>query len=1055
MAEVVKEGTKSAFSSADIIPVLDDADSVPALLNALLAGDSGKDLHDLEKRVLGLGTTLSLITQDTSTSLERTIAEISRTVPRLGWDLQYLRDGADEVRNVLGSVQGKVSSPRDRHEEDDDEKVLKRLEYLDTIKTRMESARDVLKEAESWSTLESQVHSYLSNPESLSITDGTPDMASYLGIQKAARRLQDARTSLQVFRKTPAEWNARNRLLTSLEDEAESRLTVLLEDIMSREGKSEQRAASAHTGKDDLASLGVQLDDAARRLLPLASPSSSSTADDLLRVPTISAIHTLFHHISRPSTFINVYFRNRRRSLEESWSNAHLVEESDLNAPPSGEGIKTSTFLNQFYTEFLKILRAERTNLPALFASVPMTSEQERKTPEKSNPLELLVDFLHTTLASLTPSLPQRLDHVVSYSGNQALLQLIPCWTATCDFARDVEALLAELYRGEKDKMAATESKNDVNGTRSRRGSISSISGRPPSVVFSSSPSAILDQSPLANAYSSAGGTRSRSGSIASAIDSSSIKRHQRRYSRAGPSGLLGVDALAGNVSATGMYPQRQQMDELTQGLPSDWDIPIYNPFAPFISDYAALERRLLLESYGSDPIFKTSTDLDALTTSGMAKILRDRAEKAHQIAKQIKARAETFTASWAVVEAIENTSNVFAIIAKDSERDIAMTLRQSTMGGNRIDGSNNKGIVDVSLRDELDDLAGFEGDEGTGEGDVWAGFAGGLEVLAAVRELARILDATSKEATSWIKHMVLQEQSTDATGLTRGGRKMLVQSTLNSMARTTLLDSQDIAPHIRPAKDAIEQLTEATQGQLISLLLTTPYEILRSYSSLAVWSQQDKQPRRGPGMPNLQVPTFSRSPTDEMTRVTETVLGVLRVLEVCAGEEDSIMSWEVGKLDGVQEEMLLEALERREDTGANNSDEAAHESLDAKTLFPTTTHHALSLADSPQPTPIPTELVLQAWITSLTLTLLGHVTRDVLPSFSRPLSTTGVAQLSADLAYLSNAMRALDVESADMERWRRALECTNESELRAAMQDMGEGGLPVVKTVQRLRGWT
>ncbi|KAI5455541.1 hypothetical protein NCC49_000348 [Naganishia albida] len=1027
---------ESPLQTTDIISLLDASSSIPDLLNSLLSPSPINDLHDLEKRVLALGTRLSLITQDTSTSLERTINDISRTVPRLGWDLQYLRDGADEMRNVLGNVQEKMSGPQG--EADDEEKVLKRLEYLDTVKTHMESARDVLKEAESWSTLEPQVHAYLSEPASTSDTTDTA-ARSYLATRKAARRLRDARTSLQVFRKTPAEWTARNRLLTSLEDEAEARLTTLLEDVMSREGKpSSSSSPRPKEGKDDLASLGAQLDEAARRLVPSLSRGNSAMEEDLSREPTVQAIHSLFQDISRPATFINVYFRQRRKNIESLWAGAAVVEHSEEEGR-----IKTSVFLKSFYSELLNTLRAERTNLPALFTDIPATSEEENRVSEKPNPLELLVGFLHTTLASLTPSLPERLDRIISYSGNQALLQLIPCWTTTCDFARDVETLLAELHRAQTDKIAAAETKNDLIGTRSRRNSISSVSGRPAS-AFSSSPSAILDQSPLAVTS----GTRSRSGSISSVVDSNSMKRHHRRYSRAGPSGLLGVDALLGHSNIGTQVHQRTE--ELTNGLPADWDIPIYDPYAPFISDYGVLERQLVLDSYASDPSFRAVDAANAPTPRGIAKLLRERAVKARQMGEQIKGRAETFTASWGVVEAIENTSNLFALVVRDSEKDIQMTFHNSTGPATDADPAI-KGIVDASVRDELDDLAGLEGNGGTGEGDVWAGFTNGLEELASVRELARTLDQIAKEATLWVKQ--LHDVPLEAT-LTRGGRKILIQSTLNSMARTTLMDSQDISLHIRPARDALEQLTITTQRQLISLLLTTPKDILRSYSSLPIWSQQDKQPRRAPGIPNLQVPTFSRSPTDEMTRVTETVLGVLRVLELCAGEEDSIMSWEIGKLEGVQEEMLLEALQTRESSGNAAPNETAREGLDAKTLFPTTTSHALSLADAPHPAPIPTEIVLQAWITSLTLTLLGHVTRDILPSFPRPLSSTGVAQLNADLAYLSNAMRALDVESADMERWRRALECPNESELRSAMQDMGEDGSSIARTVQELRGW-
>lgn len=1060
MAQLGSETIKSAFSSAAIISSLDETDSIPALLNQLLSANVNQDLQDLEKHVLELGTTLSLITQDTSTSLERTISEISRTVPRLGWDLQYLRDGADEVRNVLGNVQGKVMDSQGNSEEKEDEKVLKRLEYLDTIKTRMESARDVLKEAESWSTLESQVHSYLS-----STTDNSDVTAAYIGIQKAARRLQDARTSLQVFRKTPAEWNARNRLLTSLEDEAERRLTTLLEDTMLREGNFQEDAKQTKA-ETDLASLGLRLDDAARNLRPrppLTYSRSLSQAVDFPRIPTIFAIHALFHQISRPSTFISVYFRNRRRALEKLWSDANLLEEANVSDVQNSSAITTSAFLKQFFGEFLKRIQAERSILPILSAQVtPTTTEESQKQIEKPNPVDLLVSFLHTTLASLSPSIPQRLDRVVTYSGDKALLQLISCWTVTTDFAREVESLLAELCRAEKEKSAAMENKGIDAGTRSRRASISSNTGRPPSIHLVSSPSSILDQSPLANPYPQTGGSRSRSGSVSSVVDPPSAtttsKRHSRRYSRAGTSGLLGVDALPGGsqVSSSAMYPQRQQTDEQDLGLPSDWDIPLYDPFMPFLSDYASLEYRLLVDTYESDPDSRFSSDGSAQTASRLAKLLRDRAQRVYRMATEAKARAETFTGSWALFETVTDVTKIVARVAQESERDVKTLFERGNITGNS-DTSNrgNQGDnIDPSLRDELDDLAGFEGDSGSREGDVWAGFAGGLEVLAGVRELKRILDKIKREMSAWINDLNRHEGLASTTGLTRGGRKILLQSTLNSMARTTLLESKDLSPHVRPANDAIDRITSTTQRQLIALLLTTPYEILKTYPTLAVWSQQDKQQRRAPGMPNLQVPTFSRSPTDEITRVTETVLGVLRVLEVCVSEEDGVMGWELGKLEGVQEEMLAEALQMRDQEGSGSLEDMTVGSLNAKALFPTT-HHSLSLPQTPLEKPIPTELVIHAWITSLTITLLGHVTRTVLPSFSPPLTTTGSAQLSADLGYLSNAMRALDVETADMEKWRRAVDCPNVTELTAAMQDMGDEGLPIVKIVQRLKGWT
>jgi predicted nucleic acid-binding Zn-ribbon protein len=53
-----------------------------------------------------------------------------------------------------------------------------------------------------------------------------------------------------------------------------------------------------------------------------------------------------------------------------------------------------------------------------------------------------------------------------------------------------------------------------------------------------------------------------------------------------------------------------------------------------------------------------------------------------------------------------------------------------------------------------------------------------------------------------------------------------------------------------------------------------------------------------------------------------------------------------------------------------------------------------------------------------LTLSLLAHLSSITLPSI-RSLSNSGAKQLEADLDYLSNAVRALDVEWEELEKWK------------------------------------
>ena len=75
----------------------------------------------------------------------------------------------------------------------------------------MELARDVLREAESWSTLESEISSLLSEQ-------------SY---EKAAEKLSKANNSMVVFQNTP-EYEARRTLMISLQNQLEASLSSAL-----------------------------------------------------------------------------------------------------------------------------------------------------------------------------------------------------------------------------------------------------------------------------------------------------------------------------------------------------------------------------------------------------------------------------------------------------------------------------------------------------------------------------------------------------------------------------------------------------------------------------------------------------------------------------------------------------------------------------------------------------------------------------------------------------------------------------------------------------------
>ncbi|KAG1875786.1 guanine nucleotide exchange factor in Golgi transport N-terminal-domain-containing protein [Suillus subluteus] len=73
------------------------------------------------------------------------------------------------------------------------------------------------------------------------------------------------------------------------------------------------------------------------------------------------------------------------------------------------------------------------------------------------------------------------------------------------------------------------------------------------------------------------------------------------------------------------------------------------------------------------------------------------------------------------------------------------------------------------------------------------------------------------------------------------------------------------------------------------------------------------------------------------------------------------------------------------------------------------------SLVLPPKPVVLSPEAIAAAWLSSLRHSILSYPTSDVLPKI-RTLSIAGVAQLSSDLGYLPNIVRALNVEYEELD---------------------------------------
>jgi len=283
----------------------DDADIVPWINNLLRHENHDvADIASLEKQLNHIVPALEVASEDLSLHIERLIDEISRSASRLPYDLQFMRDGALSVQVALNNLTTRSSSFSPQSSA-----TLDKLHSLDTIKRNMELARDVLREAESWSTLESEVSSLLSEQ-------------SY---EKAAEKLSEANKSMVVFQNTP-EYEARRTLMISLQNQLEASLSSAL-----------IAAINSH--------------------------------DNTL----CRNYYSIFANIQRDSEFRAYYFRSRRSSLVDVWQDTVLSDVGDPSASGPVAGQATPDFLNVFFTSFLTVLNTERASISAIFPDPQFT----------------------------------------------------------------------------------------------------------------------------------------------------------------------------------------------------------------------------------------------------------------------------------------------------------------------------------------------------------------------------------------------------------------------------------------------------------------------------------------------------------------------------------------------------------------------------------------------------------------------------------------------------------------------------------------------------------
>ena len=310
----------ATVTAASVVEQLDKSSDVLTWLNTVLnvpgdATSSDPPLVAHASTLDVLQTATSIAAQSTSATLEHVIDDIARAAPRLAYDIHFTRDGALALRNVLAQSlllsqpRSSVQTTTDSAEPDATSKVLERLQHLDTLRVRMEATRDVLREAELWSALETEVTTLLAEK-------AYARAASRLS---ASARL--ARASTTPGTSSGGVHEPRRALLTSLANQLEAALSP---DLV--------RAVTA------------------------------------CDVESCKSFYAIFVDIEREGEFRNYYYGTRRSPIVEAWTKGLIGGE-----PASSEGANKETpqSLNEFYpsflSSFLTVLNGERTALPHIF----------------------------------------------------------------------------------------------------------------------------------------------------------------------------------------------------------------------------------------------------------------------------------------------------------------------------------------------------------------------------------------------------------------------------------------------------------------------------------------------------------------------------------------------------------------------------------------------------------------------------------------------------------------------------------------------------------------
>ncbi|KAM6502023.1 Golgi complex component 7 (COG7) domain containing protein [Amanita muscaria] len=461
-----------------------------------------------------------------------------------------------------------------------------------------------------------------------------------------------------------------------------------------------------------------------------------------------------------------------------------------------------------------------------------------------------------------------------------------------------------------------------------------------------------------------------------------------------------------------------------------DWDQEVFQPFTEFQNDYGTLEHCFLERSI--QEAFKDDSK-DQSQSTDFARLLRERAVDVFGIAEGSLNRCNALTYGYGSLGLVKALDSAFESFMNTWTMNVQTAIVVSAP----------LALTSISQSD-LSDMDYAPQD--------WSTIQTLIRLLGSAHayeeRLSNFETKLRTKLTEFSNRFRLSRNDpvNFSIAVTKGQSFLLEQSSLNTAELHNLLDSvdPDLPHNTRPggtfqpprillqARKAVHDFATACQASLHQTILAPLKRYLKTYSSLPVWSQTDDPKSKRSGGASLHIPTFSLSPSDHVQRVAEGLLNLPRLFEVYA--DDDALSFSLNTLHFIDSETIKMISEQSE---AVASSPPMHRRRASLTIV--------------KQQPIDPEVVSSAWLYSLGKNLVNHIITDVL-SHIAALSKPGSAQLSSDLEYLSNIVRALNVESKELEEWRKYLALEEEEGKLALSQALPAD--TILRQIGRLQGW-